>query len=832
MNRIRGGHAFALALLLAPWTPADAALTTTVSAGALQVQSDGGDAIGISCDGMANVAINGQPPDSGAFACASLVAIEVVGGPDANQIDLTPVGPGNFPALASVILRGGGGDDNLIGSLRADTLHGDDGNDRLTGLQGDDTLLGGAMDDFFAWNPGHGNDVIEGDDGVDRLQFTATSVAETLTLAADATRVRLQRDAAGVTLDLNALERIELATLGGADDVAVGSLAGTGVLEVVVDLGVAPDAQIDVVRARGSDQADTIDASASVGGVQVTSGAATLRVLNPEPGVDRLSLEGAGADDVLSVSPSLIGVISVDLEGGDGIDGARLSGTALDDVVAIAPSAPAVSFTAIALIGEVAAVETLRLDLLDGDDTVSTADGPAPSFVLQLDGGDGDDVMSGSDGADLLIGGAGDDRFQWNAGDGSDTLDAGADADRLVGIGAPGADTFGLASEGASLRLRHVAGDAELTLDGFEAVELVPLAGADTIQLDLVPGGTLARLELRLAAAIGGAVGDGQGDQITYAGTTAADSVTLATATGAVTLAHEALQVSVFDADPVQDRLQLELAEGDDTLMLATDAARAIGVGYDGGPGSAVPDGDRLVFGADPVAETYSLSSNAGGITLARTVPSAFQLAIAQTERIELALRDGADTISTALHPGLRQVLDGGAPTSAPGDALNVIGFNGDVTVSPIVGNALASIEHAGFEQSNNQLLIDAILNGAQQVPPHPSTATGRGRVTFNAAQTHITVFLEYAGLLGNSTLVHLHGPARRREAAPAVLTLPVSGNTIGILTAGPFALTPVQVTQVKAGLWYFDVHSNAANAAGGEIRGQVDGRVFVDGFE
>jgi RTX calcium-binding nonapeptide repeat (4 copies) len=66
-----------------------------------------------------------------------------------------------------VTMRGGGGDDFLIGGLAADKLIGGLGNDRLVGWRGNDLLYGGPGDDVLLGGPG--GDVLRGGPGHDRL---------------------------------------------------------------------------------------------------------------------------------------------------------------------------------------------------------------------------------------------------------------------------------------------------------------------------------------------------------------------------------------------------------------------------------------------------------------------------------------------------------------------------------------------------------------------------------------------------------------------------------------------------------------------------------------
>ena len=74
---------------------------------------------------------------------------------------------------SAVTLNGGGGNDTLTGGAYNDSIFGGDGNDSLIGGGGVDTLRGGAGDDVYVYSIGSGKVLIlQGDGGVDRLQFT------------------------------------------------------------------------------------------------------------------------------------------------------------------------------------------------------------------------------------------------------------------------------------------------------------------------------------------------------------------------------------------------------------------------------------------------------------------------------------------------------------------------------------------------------------------------------------------------------------------------------------------------------------------------------------
>jgi hypothetical protein len=116
-----------------------------------------------------------------------------------------------------------------------------------------------------------------------------------------------------------------------------------------------------------------------------------------------------------------------------------------------------------------------------------------------------------------------------------------------------------------------------------------------------------------------------------------------------------------------------------------------------------------------------------------------------------------------------------------------------------------------------------ATLDGLQEVPPNPSPATGSGSFTLDAAKMlHFNIV--FSGLLAPETASHIHGPAPRGVNAGVIFPLPLGSPKVG--TVGP--LTPVQEVDLNAGLLYVNIHSQLF--PGGEIRGQIEQAVAVDG--
>src|SRR5918993_195433 len=115
-----------------------------------------------------------------------------------------------------------------------------------------------------------------------------------------------------------------------------------------------------------------------------------------------------------------------------------------------------------------------------------------------------------------------------------------------------------------------------------------------------------------------------------------------------------------------------------------------------------------------------------------------------------------------------------------------------------------------------------ATLTGAQQVPAVSSAGTGTGTVTLNTAENQITVNLTFSGLTSNANAAHIHGAAAAGANAGVLFdfTSVTPAATSGTIPQQTFAITPAQVAELKAGLYYFNIHTS--NFGGGEIRGQI----------
>ncbi|AUH66670.1 cadherin-like domain-containing protein [Paracoccus zhejiangensis] len=250
-------------------------------------------------------------------------------------------------------IQGGDGDDVILAGGGNDHVRGGSGHDRIHGEAGDDILIGGAGDDQL--DGGAGRDHLDGGAGNDRL---VGGSGDDLLLGG-----------AGQDLLQGGAGKDRLAGGAGADTIE----GGAGDDHVIGDLDAVAD------RMEGGEGSDVLDYSQASDDllIDATEGTAS----SAEIGDDRIAgfetiLGGAGDDQIRGSA-----------------DGERLDGAGGEDT----------------LLGEAGA------DLLlggDGDDWLA---GGAGADTIEAGAGD-DHVIADADGAaDLIEGGAGDDLLDYSA---------------------------------------------------------------------------------------------------------------------------------------------------------------------------------------------------------------------------------------------------------------------------------------------------------------------------------------------------------------------------------------------------------------------------------
>ena len=467
--------------------------------------------------------------------------------------DVITAGNG-LAGLIKLTVDGGAGNDTITGGDGADTLLGGDGNDVVTGGIGNDTAQLGAGDDAFIWNPGDGNDTVDGGTGTDTLQFNGADDSENINMSANGTRARFKRDVGNVVIDLNAVENINFVAHGGADNITVNDLTGTGVSQVNIDLSATPGSGI------GDGQADTVTVNGTGGNDQiqiVASGTTSLAVVGLAEQVD---LTGSETGDTLAI------------KGGNG-DDIIIAGNGLASLV------------------------TLTLDGGAGNDTIVGGDG-----ADTLLGGDGNDVVIGGRGNDTAQLGAGDDTFVWNPGDGSDTVDGGAGTDTLQFDGANVSEKIDISANGTHARFTRDVAGITMDLNSVEQINFVALGGADNITVNDLSRTGITQVNIDLSATPGTGIGDGQADTVTVDGTNAGNQIQIS-ATGTTSFSVSGLtdQVNVTGSE-AGDTLAVNGGNGNDTITAGNGLASIVSLTIDGGAGNDTitgGDGADILLGGD-----------------------------------------------------------------------------------------------------------------------------------------------------------------------------------------------------------------------------------------
>jgi Ca2+-binding RTX toxin-like protein len=575
-----------LAAALAFAAPAMASYSAAVDGTTLRVTGDGAsDKLALFAD-PTNLIVDAGEDGTADFtfprSAFTAVSVTAGGGDDEVRVQGLP--------LDGVTVDGGAGNDTLLGGPGADTLLGGSGNDLIDGNVGADAVSAGTGNDTVQWDPGDGSDVVTGDSGTDTLSFNGSNIGEELALTANGGHARFTRNVAAIDMDLAAIEQVNVRTLGGADTMTVGDLAGTGVRGVAVDESAfdgAGDFAADRVIVDGTDGPDravlgTNGTTGTVDGLSVP-----VRATGMEP-ADTVTAALLGGDDTAAASAAPTGADQVGVDGGAGTDTATYTGTAGDDeigigrngattVAAFAPGAPTLN---------VDATESLVVKGNDGNDTLAGQNGIGTLTSLTLDGGNGEDVLRGGDGADLLLGGngddlvdgnigadtarlgAGNDHFQWDPGDGSDVVDgqSGLDVQDFNGSNI-GEDIAVSADANHHVRVTRNVAAVSMDLANTEAFSLRTLGGADNVTINDLSGTPLKSATVDLAAFDD--AGDLSADTVTLNGTAKADHVNLTRENGAVVEFGLPTETFIIGSEQAFDTVRLNTLAGDDDVFVA-----------------------------------------------------------------------------------------------------------------------------------------------------------------------------------------------------------------------------------------------------------------------
>jgi Ca2+-binding RTX toxin-like protein len=256
------------------------------------------------------VTFGNDPANQQRFPLADFNAISVSLGNGDDQFTEPP----GILANKALTVDGGNGNDTITTGNGTDVIFGGNGDDHVDAGRGNDTVFLGNGNDFFVWNPGQGSDTVDGGNGnADVMQFNGSDQDETMSLSANGSRAVFLRDIGTIRMDLNAIETLNLNTLGGGDNVTVNNLEGTSLRHANIDLAASSgggDQATDFVTINGTNQADHVHVTAQDDRVDVAGLQADTQIAGSETR-DHLQVNTLDGNDTITVDPNVAPLIGV-----------------------------------------------------------------------------------------------------------------------------------------------------------------------------------------------------------------------------------------------------------------------------------------------------------------------------------------------------------------------------------------------------------------------------------------------------------------------------------------------------------------------------------------
>jgi Ca2+-binding RTX toxin-like protein len=630
--------------------------------------------------------------------------------------------PGGVMQLS---INGDAGNDTITGSRGADELDGGDGNDAVAGGRGNDLVDLGAGNDLFTWSVGDGRDTVNGGAGIDTVVLTGSSGAEGFDIQANSIFASLNVD--------DGVERVKIRALAGGDTIFVGSLAGTDVSAVDIDLaaavsGALPDAASDTIIVDAGTAGDDVVQVAWSGGKIVVAGLTANLSIAHSSSNDLFLFAGNLGNDLYDASNVPAGKMTLRFEV-DGID--TIFGSAGNDTVLCFPGGEALVFLG---------AGNDSFQGLDGDDVAHM--GAGNDFLNGASGNDigflgaGNDTMDGGIGNDLAYLDGGNDRYTWMVGGGKDTVNGGAGIDTLQFNGGGASETIRVdAIGGGRVRVAHDASSGFVDLDDVERLRIRGYDGSDNFFVFDLTGTNVAHVAIDLAGAKAGA-SDGASDNAVVTGSVGNDLITLTTSGGAVSVGGLAAQVTVthFDA---KDSLGISASDGNDSINAVAVKANSVGLSLYGG------DGRDTVIGS---ASRDTLDGGSGADLLRGGGGSDQILAGQQNDRLE----GGAGKDILIGGSGDDVVLGGSGDDAVQGDGGNdtIIGGAGNDTiyyVTKLDGHDVILDFDGNPADGQDTLSLEGLFLNLLVAP-----ADRAGRVSIVDKGATVDVFVDADGNAGN----------------------------------------------------------------------------------
>jgi hemolysin type calcium-binding protein len=313
------GLTFAGPALVAPAAAAEKAGSASIANDTLTiVGTNGPDVVALNADAtQARVTFGDDPANVHQFSLSDFTTISVSLGNGDDQFTEQQGVLANTP----LTVAGDNGTDSITTGDGVDVIDGGNGNDRVDAGRGNDNVFLGNGKDFFVWNPGQGSDAVDGGNGNDDvMQFNGADGNEIMSLSADGSRAVFLRNVGSIRMDMNDIEILNLAALGGIDNVTIDDLEGTSIRHANIDLsatGGGADHAADVVTVNGTNQADRVAVTAQGGLIDVAGLQADTQITGEET-LDHLQVNTLDGNDRVNVDPNVATIIGVAVDLGLG----------------------------------------------------------------------------------------------------------------------------------------------------------------------------------------------------------------------------------------------------------------------------------------------------------------------------------------------------------------------------------------------------------------------------------------------------------------------------------------------------------------------------------
>lgn len=551
--------------------------------GEFTVQIGGNAGLTVECGQDGRIKLNGADVQPNPVNCDFLKFFHIIGGDGPNNINLSGMTADGFPNIQTIDIDGREGNDNIFGSIFNDGIRGGPGNDTLIGFFGNDSIFGELDDDLFFIDPVPGNDMSDGGPGLDHMIFFGDTGNDFLQITRQGGLKLIRNNLIPFTLDIAAMELLEIDGGAGDDSLTVEPLGSTGLTKLILNGNIGNDL-FDL-----SQGAIPIFAFGGPGNDTILGGAASDSI-SGDDGNDSISGNGGGDtvvggadDDSISGGDDDDLIIWNNGDGSDIVDGdagadtQQVNGSENDDTVEIFPGTPPrvqmnITTNSPEQFGlRLGSVEVGMINVISGNDKVTARNFSSSLGIrFDMDGGPGNDELIGGPDADTLEGGPGNDTlsgkdggdlFLWNFGDGSDQNDGGNGRDRQEFFDSDVSSSLFITATTPINIDSHLIPDIHIDSINIEETAVDLKGGDDSVQVNYADGFSVEQMLLEIRGAAGQ-------DRVTALLSSIDDIVQIQTQNGATRIIRQNAPTSTLDIYLPTEVLEIDGQDGNDSITV------------------------------------------------------------------------------------------------------------------------------------------------------------------------------------------------------------------------------------------------------------------------